>query len=70
MSARRPARVKTIAANGEVIDKPYGPGRWHSPRRYGCAHEGCTGAAEITARSGDHEVAPDSTRAHNCCGTH
>lgn len=68
--ANHAERPKTIAANGEIISKPYGMGRWHSPRHYGCAHPGCDGAAEITARSGDHESAPGKNGAHNCCGAH
>lgn len=62
-------RVKTIAANGEVIPKPYGLGRWHSPRRYGCGHDGCTGPAEVLARADSHPV-DGANRSHNCCGSH
>lgn len=53
------------------LDAPkYGLGRYHSPRRYGCAHTGCTGAASTLARSGAHEVAPGNFKTHNCCGDH
>lgn len=62
-------RAKTIAANGEVVAKPYGAGRWHSPRRYGCAHSGCEGSASMLVRGDAHDV-DGQARAHNCCGEH
>lgn len=65
-------RAKTIAANGEIVPKPYGYGRWHSPRRYGCAHVGCGGAAATLVRAGTHPVddRTDTRPVHNCCGQH
>lgn len=62
-------RAKTIAANGEIVPKPYGPGRWRSPRRYRCAHGDCNKAASILVRANVHDVA-GSAKAHNCCGAH
>lgn len=63
-------RPKTIAANGEIVPKPYGAGRWHSPRRYDCAHDGCDQPATIVAAADSHELADGVSKTHNCCGNH
>ncbi|KQP63165.1 hypothetical protein [Nocardioides sp. Leaf285] len=71
--APRPEREKTIAANGAIIDKPYGPSRWASPRRTPCPHPQCSKAARILARADSHPIdGPDgpTRKAHNCCGQH
>lgn len=68
--APQPEREKTIAANGEIVSKPYGPSRWASPRRRPCAHDGCPVEATILARAEAHDLAEGHRRAHNCCGTH
>lgn len=68
-SPGRSPRAKTIAANGEIIDKPYGYGRWHSPRRYGCAHDGCPNPASTLVRADVHDV-NGAAKAHNCCDSH
>lgn len=69
-----PGRAKTIAANGDVVAKPYGLGRWHSPRRYACAHVGCGRESRSLAPGGRHVVlradGEATDRAHNCCGSH
>lgn len=63
------ARAKTINAKGEIVPKPYGPGRWASPKRYGCKHDGCTNAASVL--KSDHGIEPGAAaKAHNCCGRH
>ena len=61
-------RAKTIAANGDIVPKPYGPSRWASPRRYACAHPGCGEKAVVVKPAGAHEGG--LSRAHNCCCSH
>jgi hypothetical protein len=51
----------TIDHSGNIVPKPYGAGRWHSPRLYNCVHDECENTAVITARK---------PTAHNCCGNH
>lgn len=51
----------TIDSKGNIVPKPNGLGRWHSPRRYECAHEDCTNPATILSSVG---------KAHNCCTEH
>lgn len=52
---------KTIDSGGNIVDKPYGPSRWASPKRYACGHEDCPNPALVTSTIGG---------AHNCCTTH
>ena len=52
---------KTIDHNGNIVDKPYGLGRWARVRVYTCTHTDCTNSA-VTLRT--------SPTAHNCCGIH
>ena len=64
---------KPIVAPPPLSTGPkYGLDRFHSPRRYGCAHHGCPGAASTLARAGDHEVLTSDgsthSKTHNCCG--
>jgi len=69
-----PERETTIDSKGNIVPKPYGYGRWHSPRKYGCAHRGCQNPATILARLGSEEFTTEAgeltTKAHNCCGEH
>lgn len=66
------ARRKTISSSGNIIDTPYGPGRWHSPRVYTCGHDDCPNPATVVKGAGAHGTdAPENvTKTHNCCGTH
>lgn len=59
-------RQMTIAANGEIVPKPYGVSRWARPRTRSCAHRGCLEAATVL----DTGHATGETGAHNCCKTH
>lgn len=73
MTENQPQRP--IVAPPPLDNRPrYGLDRFHSPRRYGCAHTGCDGAASTLARAGEHDVVDEngatSTRTHNCCGDH
>lgn len=65
-----PDPQRPIVAPPPLNDGPrYGRDRFHSPRRYTCAHDECPGVATTLARADAHEV-NGQTRTHNCCGDH
>ena len=61
MTSNEAGRPRTIDAKGNIVPKPYGKGRWHSPRVFKCHHDNCETPAAILSGAG---------KAHNCCGTH
>lgn len=63
-------RRKTINSKGEIVEAPYGLGRWHSPRTYGCAHTDCANPATVLKTANAHTDTDTPANAHNCCGTH
>lgn len=70
-NTRRPERRRTINSKGEIVDAPYGPSRWASPKKYACAHGECAHPAATLKPAGAHpEDDETSAKAHNCCGAH
>ncbi len=68
----RSPRARTINSKGEIVEKPYGAGRWASPRTYSCAHDDCPLPAAVLKAAGSHPAQDDAAvaKAHNCCGRH